>query len=202
MLVGWVFFSPSEISRPVTCSGNCCCPSYMSSVGVSKAFLEVGSDQKPSLFPDAWNAFQAGYTVNYVQSVTKNNADCRASHLFTTGFVTKKFIHPDKSIPKPDLCVQDCSHAAGYAFWFPMPLCFLGCPCWSTVSLVSLTAYILPKTLLQNFSSQYALELTGLSESASKKEKPNMQLSKTGLINPFYMMGICVYRLITVSSNF
>lgn len=57
------------------------------------------------------------------------------------------------------------------------------------------------KDIASNFSSQYALELAGLSESPSKN-KPNMQLSKTGLIDPSYMMGLCVYRVITVSSNF
>lgn len=46
------FFS-SERSHPGTCSGNCHCPSYLSSVGALKTLLEVGSDQKPSLFQDA-----------------------------------------------------------------------------------------------------------------------------------------------------
>lgn len=114
--------------------------------------------------------------------------DCRASHLFTTYFITKKFIPTDKSLPN-SLSTRLCSLAAGCAFCLALHPCFLRCPCWSTVSLHSLTAI------------QYSLELADFSENSSKNEEPNMQLSKTGLINPSYTMGLCVYRVITLSSN-
>lgn len=39
-------------------------------------------------------------------------------------------------------------------------------------------SYVLPKALFQNCTSQYALELAGLSENPSKNEKPNMRCQR------------------------